>query len=169
MPAKEGVPLRRTVWTYKRPWDATPPPTLVVACSDGRIGRATRRFLRRHHNLDRYARLYVPGGGGALVMDDAREEHALVYQDDVETLIKVHGTTDIVLLFHGPAADGPASAMCGGYRKAFPDASVEELRTQQEEDARRLTRTGFDPRLTVTAYRFEVDARQRVQFVAIGE
>jgi len=111
----------------------------------------------------------VPGGGGALVTDAARQEHALVYRDDIEMLIAVHGTTDIVLLFHGPAADGPKSAICGGYRKAFPDASATELRAQQEEDAHRLIRTGFDPRLAVSAYRFEVDARQRVQFVAIGE
>ena len=59
--------------------------------------------------------------------------------------------------------------MCGGYRKAFPDASAEELRAQQERDASRLIRTGFDPSLTVSAYRFEVDAHHHVQFVAIGE
>lgn len=169
MVGNEATQVNPIVWRSRRSWNPEPPTTLVVACSDGRFGRETRRFLRRRYDLDRYARLYAPGGGGALVMDAPREDRALVYRDDIQTLIQVHGTTDIVLLFHGPAENGPPAATCGGYRKAFPNASVADIRLQQEEDARRLIRTGFDPRLAVTAYRIEVDEHQRARAVAIGE
>jgi hypothetical protein len=149
-------------------WSDAMPTALVVACSDGRFQEQTDGFLRHELGLQRYDRLYLPGGPGALVPDAARAATAAVYRHDAELLIRLHEVRDVVLVFHGPAADGPDSAVCGGYRQAFPNADVETVRRQQEADARLLLDAGFGSSTTLRAYRADVQAALQVRFTPLG-
>ncbi len=85
-------------------------------------------------------------------------------------LINAHDIQDVYLVFHGPAADGPADATCGDYRRRLPYLTPNEIRAQQQKDAAEILRGGIGFGITVRMhpYRCEVTANGRVQFVPLA-
>lgn len=152
-------------------WEPTRPHILVVACSDGRLQEATDAFLSSHLRITRYDRLYVPGGGGALSASGCEFKRAHELQQECRYLIEVHGVERVLLLFHGPAADGPAEAMCADYLRKLKWATTEELRAQQERDAHELLaeRRQWAGNAQVTVYRCEVTASRSLSFVSLHD
>ncbi|HEX3867881.1 MAG TPA: hypothetical protein VHV78_14060, partial [Gemmatimonadaceae bacterium] len=116
-------------------WSPGRPQTLVVACSDGRLQEATDSFLHRHLGLAAFDRFYVPGGGGALCPGDSDAVRARQLRGECRYLIELHRVQQILLLFHGPAADGPPDALCADYRRKMPTALPDEVRRTQARDA----------------------------------
>jgi hypothetical protein len=152
-------------------WDPTRPRILVVACSDGRLQEATDAFLSNHLRITRYDRLYVPGGGGALSASGCEFMRAHQLQQECRYLIEMHGVERVLLLFHGPAADGPAEAMCADYLRKLKWATIELLRAQQERDARELLaeRWQWAGKAHVAVYRCEVTAAGKLSFVSLHD
>src|SRR5581483_3146712 len=116
-------------------WAPTRPRTLVVACSDGRLQQATDDFLQSELGLAEFDRLYVPGGGGALSASDRDVFRAQQLRGECKYLVELHEVKQIILLFHGPAADGPPEAVCADYRRKLPWATPDVLRQRQARDA----------------------------------
>jgi hypothetical protein len=152
------------------PWNPARPRVLVVACSDGRLQVATDEFLSGHLGITHYDRLYVPGGAGALSPSGRDFLRAHELQQECLYLVKVHAVEWVIAIFHGPAEDGPAEAMCADYRRKFEWASVADLRAQQEQDARELLdyRRQWAGRSSVHLYRCEVGANGDLAFVTLS-
>ena len=153
------------VYQTSRTWNGERPRTLVIACSDGRFQEEVDEFLQYHLAIDHYARLYVPGGAGALAtsgIERARGERNL---GECRFLISVHGIERIILLFHAPAVDGPAEATCGDYRRKLPTSSPAAIRRQQEQDAEQIWRDGLGDGIRLEIYRCEVTRDGLVGFV----
>ena len=150
-------------------WHSTRPRVLVVACSDGRLQEATDEFLGRHLGIRQYDRLYVPGGCGALSASGRDFLRAQQVQKECRYLVELHGVDRLLALFHGPAADGPAEAVCADYRRKFNWESPDRLRHQQEQDAQQLLRYRADwaGKATVDIYRCEVGATGDLHFVTL--
>ena len=150
-------------------WNATRPRVLVVACSDGRLQEATDEFLARHLGITHYDRLYVPGGAGALSMSGRDYFRARELRQECRYLVDVHRVDRLVAMVHGPASDGPAEAMCADYLRKFAWSTTEELRLQQERDARELIecRREWADRAGVHIYRCEVSAAGHLSFVTL--
>ena len=91
-------------------------------------------------------------------------------QQECLYLVKVHAVEWVIAIFHGPAEDGPAEAMCADYRRKFEWASVADLRAQQEQDARELLdyRWQWAGRSSVDLYRCEVGANGDLAFVTLS-
>jgi hypothetical protein len=142
------------------PWDPERPRVLVAACSDGRLQEATDAFLSRALGVRQYDRLYVPGGGGGLASSGAHFLRARELRRECQFLMEAHGVEHLILLFHGPAADGPAEAICADYRRKHPWYRPTQVREQQEADVRDLLdrRDEFAGSARLSAYRFEVTA-----------
>jgi len=116
-----------TARTYGQ-WKPTRPRTLVVACSDGRLQEATDSFLEAELGLKEFDRLYVPGGGGgALSASDRDVFLAQQLRGECKYLVELHQVKQIILLFHGPARDGPDEAVCADYRRKLPWATPDVL------------------------------------------
>jgi hypothetical protein len=147
-------------------WEPKRPHALVVACSDGRLQQATDKFLERELGLSEFDRLYVPGGGGALAASDRDVFRAQQLRNECKYLIQLHEVRHVILLFHGPAPDGPAEAVCADYRRKLPWASPDVLRQRQSRDAVELmqVRGEWAESAKVTLYRCEVDARRAIAF-----
>jgi hypothetical protein len=139
-------------------WEPARPRILVAACSDGRLQEATDSFLARALGVRQYDRLYLPGGGGALSASGADFMRAAEVRRECRFLIEAHGVEHLILLFHGPAAGGPAEAVCADYRRKHSWQRPDQVRAQQEADVRDLLsrRPEFAGRAQVSAYRFEV-------------
>lgn len=154
---------------YSMRWDRTRPRVLVVACSDGRLQEATDEFLTRELGITHYDRLYVPGGPGALSASGLDFIRAQQVRLECKYLVQLHGVQHLIALFHGPAEDGPADAVCADYQRKFARATPAELRAQQEEDARDLLRYRHEwsDRAGVSIYRCEVGAGQQIRFVRL--
>src|SRR6185295_10695687 len=120
-------------------WAPARPRTLVVACSDGRLQQATDSFLDAELNLKEFDRLYVPGGGGALASSDRDVFRAQQLRHECRYLVELHQVQQIILLFHGPSAEGPAEAACADYRRKLPWATPDVLAQRQARDAIELT------------------------------
>lgn len=146
-------------------WDAANPGTLVVACSDGRFQEELDAFLHTQLGLRQYDRLYLPGGAGALAPSGIEFTRAQQVRKECQFLIEAHGIERVILLFHGPAADGPEEAACGDYRRKFPGRSAHEIRRRQDDDLTEVLRSGISRGVTVECYRCEVTALGTVQFV----
>ena len=73
----------------------------------------------------------------------------------------------MILLFHGPAADGRIEAACADYRRKLPWATLEEIRARQEADAIDLLgrRREWASEAGVLLFRCEVDAAGSLTFV----
>ena len=150
-------------------WEPDRPRILVAACSDGRLQEATDRFLARALGVRQYDRLYLPGGGGALAASGADFMRAAAVRRECRFLIEAHGVEHLILLFHGPAAGGPAEAICADYRRKHSWQRPEQVRAQQEADVRDLLsrRSEFAGGAQLSAYRFDVSATGALQVVAL--
>jgi hypothetical protein len=157
--------LTQTPWKHERPR------ALVVACSDGRLQQNLDEFLAEALHITQYDRLYVPGGPGALVTSGLELLRPDQVRKELAFLVTAHQIEEVVLVFHGPAADGPDDAMCGDYRRRFPGRSVAELRAQQERDARDVARAMFAPggRVRLRIFRCEVTRDARIQLVPLPD
>lgn len=147
------------------PWNERWPETLVVACSDGRLQEELDEFLQRHLASDRYDRLYVPGGAGALATNGNEVIRAEQFRTECRFLIEAHGIKRVILMFHGPAQDGPAEATCGDYRRRLPTSSAGAILSQQERDAEQIWHDGLGEGVRLEIYRCEVRREGSVQFV----
>src|SRR5438552_620509 len=143
---------------------------MVIACSDGRLQEATDNFLDHHLGITRYDRLYLPGGAGALAPSNREFLRAQGLRRECKFLVESHSLKRILLLFHGPAADGPEEAMCADYRRKLPWSTVPQLRDQQAEDARELVerRTEWAGTAQIDVYRCEVSANGEIAFADLN-
>ncbi|MBL0169871.1 MAG: hypothetical protein IPP90_03930 [Gemmatimonadaceae bacterium] len=150
-------------------WNPERPRILVAACSDGRLQEATDDFLSRHLGIQHYDRLYAPGGAGALCPSgrDFMRAHAL--QGECRYLVAAHGVEQLILLFHGPAPDGPTESICADYRRKQPWATDAQIRAQQEKDTEELLaeRWQWSGKAKVSIYRCEVGSTGGLQFVTL--
>lgn len=146
-------------------WNERLPETLVVACSDGRFQEEVDEFLERHLAIRRYNRLYLPGGAGALVANEIEAGRGDRFRSECRFLIELHGIKRVVLMFHGPAEEGPDAAACGDYRRRLPELSLAAIRARQEEDAKRLCHEGLGDGVGLEIYRCEVMGEGMVRFV----
>ena len=153
------------VFRTQRPWNAQRPTTLVIACSDGRFQEEVDEFLRDHLVIDHHDRLYVPGGAGALVTSGTEFIRADRLRNECRFLIEAHGIERAILMFHGPAEDGPVEALCGDYQRRLPTSSPAGVRRQQDRDAERIQRDGLGGGVCLEIYRCEVTADGLVRFV----
>src|ERR1043165_5819576 len=147
-------------------WAPTRPRVMVVACSDGRLQQATDAFLQNELGLAEFDRLYVPGGGGALSASDRDVFRAQQLRGECKYLVELHQVRQIVLLFHGPAIDGPAEAVCADYKRKLPWATPDVLRQRQARDAVELMqlRPEWAADASVSIYRCEVGASLAIAF-----
>ena len=150
-----------------RKWSADRPHTLVIACSDGRLQEQTDAFLTHHLGLAGFDRFYVPGGGGALASSGRDFIRADQLRKECAYLIQLHEITRVVLLFHGPAPNGPPHAVCADYKRKLPWATPEILREQQARDAIDLIQRSdqWAGKAQVSAFRCEIDGSHHVDFV----
>lgn len=147
-------------------WTPDRPHTLVVACSDGRLQEATDAFLGRELGLTQFDRFYVPGGGGALASSGRDFIRAQQLRRECAYLIELHSVERVILLFHGPARDGPSEATCADYRRKMAWASPEILRIRQQQDGAELIerRGEWAGQASVSAYRCEVRRAGEIVF-----
>ncbi len=164
-----GSPSRGNTSISPQVWKPGRPHTLVVACSDGRLQEATDAFLSHELGLAHFDRFYMPGGGGALASSGRDFIRAEQMRHECRYIVEIHEVSRIILLFHGPASNGPVDSICADYRRKFPWASAEVLHDQQRRDARDLIdrRTQWALGAEVMAYRCEVQASHEVRFVAL--
>jgi hypothetical protein len=150
-----------------RKWSADRPHTLVIACSDGRLQEQTDAFLAHHLGLAGFDRFYVPGGGGALASSGRDFIRADQLRKECAYLIQLHEITRVILLFHGPAANGPSHAVCADYKRKLPWATPEMMREQQARDAADLIQRSdqWAGNAEVTAFLCEIDGSHHVDFV----
>jgi hypothetical protein len=175
--AKRGAGVSGTVrviadghYVTRMAWDESRPAALVVACSDGRLQEHTDDFLHNRLGITHYDRLFAPGGPGALASTTCNFVRSDQFRRECAFLIRAHEIDDVYLVFHGPAADGPAAATCGDYQRRQPYFTPAEVRAQQQKDADEILRSGFGlgVKVRMHPYRCEVRADGRVQFVPLA-
>ena len=151
-------------------WTPARPDTLVVACSDGRLQEATDAFLERVLGITHYDRFYVPGGAGALAASGRDFIRAGQMRRECHYLVHLHRVERVVLLFHGPTADGALEAACADYRRKLPWAGVLTLRARQDQDALELLaqRGEWAGRAEVLLYRCEVAPSGAMTFLELA-
>ncbi len=150
-------------------WDSSLPKALVVACSDGRIHAAIELFIQNDLHIDRYDRMYVPGGAGALAPSGAEFARAHQHHRECRFLIEAHELDTVVLLFHGPSSDGPSDALCGDYCRKFPGASGTEIRRAQDQDLHDVLRLGTWREMRIVVARYEVTKDGDVRFITLHD
>jgi hypothetical protein len=151
-------------------WTPARPSVLVVACSDGRLQEATDAFLTRHLGVARYDRFYVPGGAGALAASGSDFIRAQQMRRECRYLVELHDVRRVVLLVHGPAAGGPADAVCADYRRKLSWASPATIRDRQSRDVEELLgrRDEWAGGAEILAFRAEVHADGAITFGAVA-
>jgi hypothetical protein len=154
-----------TEYISKHPWNANRPDVLVIACSDGRIQANIDDFLENHLGITAYDRLYLPGGPGGLAGGGAEYLRAAQMVAECTFLLRSHGSSDVILIFHGATEDGPEEAICADYRRKHPGwfNRVPEI---QDTDLKQIMSAAFksagSPR--VRAYRADVNKNLHVRF-----
>lgn len=147
-------------------WRPDNPRTLVVACADGRFTDYVEAFVHNDLDVDEFDCLFVPGGPGSMSDAGAQFTRAEQMRREVRFLMDRHGTEEVVLIWHGPAQDGPDEAVCGHYRHLCAGKTADEITRLQETDAADLIRNFFSERKArVRCYRAEVGATRNVRFV----
>jgi hypothetical protein len=141
----------------------------VVACSDGRLEEQTDEFLHKQLGLAGFDRFYVPGGGGALASSGRDFIRAQQLRRECAYLVQLHEISRVILLFHGPADNGPPDSVCADYRRKLPWASPALLKDRQRVDALELIEihTEWAGTAEVWAYRCEVDQSHKVLFTTL--
>lgn len=159
----------QSVYTSQSRWNVERPRVLVACCSDGRLQETIDEFLNNHLGIRDYDRFYVAGGPGALTPGGYEFLRATQYRDDLAFLVRVHKVEELLLIFHGAAAGGPAEATCAYYRRILPGGSRDAVQEQQERDLAdvRMYLDGQRLSVRVRAYRAEVLANRQVRFVAM--
>ena len=149
-----------------RAWTRVRSGVLVVACSDGRLQKATDAFLAGELGLTEYDRLYMPGGGGALAATGRDFIRAQQFRRECLYLVELHDIERILLIFHGPAIDGPPDATCADYRRKATGASPATIRERQARDAADLLGRRYEwaGQAAVSVYWCEVDAALNITF-----
>jgi hypothetical protein len=152
-------------------WEPGRPHILVVACSDGRLQEATDAFLAAALGVRHYDRLYVPGGAGGLSSSGREFMRAREVRRECRFLVEAHQVERLILLFHGPAVDGPPLSVCADYLRKQPLARAEQIRAQQEADMGELLehRDEFAGEARVAVYRFEVAASGGLSVATLHE
>ena len=158
-------------YTSSARWNVERPRILVACCSDGRLQESIDEFLQNHLSIHDYDRFYAPGGPAALTPGGYEFLRATQYRDDLAFLIRVHKVEELLLIFHGAAPDGPAEATCAHYHRVLPGAGPAAVRDQQFQDLAdlRMYLSGLHLAARVRAYRAEVMADLRVQFVPMSQ
>ena len=151
-----------------RPWREQRPKILVVACSDGRFQEEVDEFLQHHLAIDHCDRVYLPGGAGALATSGAEFIRGQRNRGECQFLIKAHSIERVILMFHGPAEDGPPQALCGDYTRRLPTSSPAGIRRQQERDAAQIRRDGLGDGISLELYRCEATSDGVVRFVEMN-
>lgn len=148
-------------------WTVDRPNVLVVACSDGRLQEVTDDFLSNELGVTRYDRFYAPGGAGALAATGRDFARAQTMRAECRYLVELHKVTRVILLFHGPAPSGPATAICADYSRKLPDAPAALVREHQNKDAHdlHLSAREFAADASIHFYRCEVDETGHATFV----
>lgn len=152
-----------------KPWKIERPHILVVACSDGRIQEQVDEFLNEMLGISFYDRLYLPGGPGALSPITVEFLRASRMTDELKFLVKAHEIEEVILLYHGPAHDGPNESICADYSRIYSSFTAEQIRKQQERDTEEILKgplRGF-PSGKVHAYRLEVTGALGIDVVRI--
>ena len=153
------------VFHTQRPWNAQRPTTIVIACSDGRFQQEVDEFLESHLDIHRFDRLYVPGGAGALAKSGTEFIRADRLRNECRFLVAAHGVERVILMFHGPAEDGPDEAVCGDYMRRLPTSSQADIRRQQRRDAALILSEGLGEGVGLEIYSCEVTRGGFVRFV----
>lgn len=147
-------------------WYAGHAKMLVVACADGRFTDYVEDFVHNTLGVDEFDCLFVPGGPGSMSDAGAQFMRAEQMRREVRFLMDRHDTEEVVLVWHGPAADGPEDAVCGHYRNLCAGKTGIEIADLQQQDATDLVRNFFAERkVGVRCFRAEVDAALSVRFV----
>jgi len=173
MPVDETQqPPARAPETYisKYTWQEQRPRILVVACSDGRYERSLDDFLDNHLGIRDYDRLYAPGGPGALASSTFSYFRGEQFRQESAFLVEAHALEEIIFIFHGPTnSEGPLDATCADYRRKMHGASTREIYRQQEADLQEAVKAVLKANkdIRISAYRAEVRADMRVQFVPL--
>lgn len=161
---------KTAAYTSQAQWSPERPRVLVACCSDGRLQGAIDEFLQNHLGVHHYDRFYAPGGPGALTPGGYEFLRATQYRDDLAFLVRMHKVEELLLLFHGSAVGGPDEATCAHYKRVLPGASASAVREQQAQDLAdlRMYLDGLRITARIRAFRAEVLADKRVQFVTMG-
>jgi hypothetical protein len=123
-------------------------------------------FLDNHLGINRYDRLYAPGGPGALATSGVEFLRSDIFRKECLFLVEAHQVEDIYLIFHGPAEGGPDEAICADYRRIFPRLSAAQIRMEQERDMTEIIRAGFGLRpVRIHVWRCEVRDDGSIRFV----
>jgi len=157
-----------TAFVSSRIWEIDRPHILIVACSDGRYQQSLDEFLDGYLGITHYDRLYAPGGPGALAFSALSYFRGEQFRQEATFLVDAHGLEEIVFVFHGPTdREGPPEAMCADYRRKMYGATPQEISKQQEADLQEAVRAvqKANKEIRVSAFRAEVQADRRVQFV----
>ncbi len=151
-------------------WRETSPEALVIACSDGRLQQSVDEFVQDHLGITDYDRVYMPGGPGALATSGGDYLRSEQFRRESTFLVGAHNIQEVILIFHGPAANGPCGATCADYRRKMPEESETAIAEQQKNDAQEILRFGFGwkPQLRIRIYRAEVTAEGSVQFIDLS-
>lgn len=152
-------------------WTPDRPHTLVIACSDGRLQEQTDEFLHRQLGLTQFDRFYMPGGGGALASSGRDFIRAQQLRRECAYLIQLHEVSRVILLFHGPADDGPAEAVCADYRRKLPWATPALIADRQRVDALELIEISHEwaPNAEISAWGCGVSRDRSVLFTPIHD
>ena len=151
-------------------WSPTRPGALVVACSDGRLQQCVDSFLEATLGITDYDRLLLPGGPGALVPGVSDFLRCEAHRGELAFLLRAHAVEQVVAIFHGPAAGGPAEAVCADYRRRHRLLDAGDIARQQELDAVDLARVARHlSGARVSLFRAEVTRDARVAFVELFE
>ncbi len=148
-------------------WDDQRPRVLVIACSDGRLQEAVDEYLSSL-GITRYDRLYAPGGPGALAASGFDYMRAGQFRKECEFLVTAHKIEEVILLFHGPAPDGPSVSLCADYLRKLPVATPTRVDQQQRDDIPAILRDAFGSHnIRIRIVRCEVRGDGRIQFVPL--
>lgn len=148
-------------------WNDTRPRVLVIACSDGRLQEAVDEYLQSL-GITRYDRLYAPGGPGALAASGFEYMRAGQFRKECEFLVTAHKIEEVILLFHGPAPDGPAVSLCADYVRKLPVPTAARVDLQQRQDIPAILHDVFSSdSIRIRIIRCEVRGDGRIQFVPL--
>ena len=161
------TPVHDEVFASNQPWNPDRPHVLVVACSDGRIQVNLDEFLDHHLGIQHYDRVYLPGGPGALATSGVEYVRSDLHRRELAFLLTAHVIEELLLIFHGPAPDGPNEALCADYVRIFGRADANFIARMQEKDLAEICDLlkGKSPRVRIRGYRCEVGDNGSITFV----